>query len=155
MKTHAVALRVNERRYELEVRPNWSLLDVLRYNLKLTGTKRGCDMGDCGACTVIMNGRPVNSCLVLAVEANDKDIFTIESVAKNGELSPLQKAFVDHHAIQCGFCTPGMIMMGKCLLDESPDPTADEVRRAIGGNVCRCTGYVKIVDAIMSVGKKS
>lgn len=153
MKTHRVTLRVNGRHHEVDVKPNWSLLDVLRYHLKLTGTKRGCDEGDCGACTVIMNGRPVNSCLVLAVEANDKEIITIESLAKNGELHPLQKAFIDHHAIQCGFCTPGMIMTGKWLLDENPNPTADEVRRAIAGNVCRCTGYVNIVKAIMSVKK--
>jgi carbon-monoxide dehydrogenase small subunit len=149
-----ISLTINGRHYELAVPPNRTLLDMLRYDLKLTGTKKGCDEGDCGACTVIMDGRPVNSCLVLAVQANGKDITTIEGVETDEGLHPIQKAFVEHGAIQCGFCSSGMILSGKSLLENNPNPTELEVRTAISGNLCRCTGYQKIVEAIQSAGKE-
>jgi len=135
------------------VEPRHTLLKVLRENLGLTGTKKGCDTGDCGACTVLLNGRPVNSCLVLAVEANGAKITTIEGLAKGDELHPIQEAFIQHGAIQCGYCTPGMVLSAKALLDENPHPSELEVKKAIAGNLCRCTGYVKIIRAIMSVSK--
>ncbi|MBN2324163.1 MAG: (2Fe-2S)-binding protein [Spirochaetes bacterium] len=144
----AVVLRVNGEEYELEVKPQETLLDVIRERLSLTGTKRGCETGDCGACTVIMNHKAVSSCLVLAVEADGAEIVTIEGLAKEGKLHPLQEAFVRHGAVQCGFCTPGMILSAKALLDENKNPTEEEIRRAISGNLCRCTGYTKIVEAI-------
>jgi len=139
---------VNGEDYEVLVEPRDSLLDVLRDKLNLTGTKKGCNTGDCGACTVIMDGRPVNSCLVLAVEAEGKEILTIEGLADGSQIHPLQEAFIKCGAVQCGYCTPGMIMSAKTLLDENPNPTEDAIKRAIAGNLCRCTGYVKIIDAI-------
>jgi aerobic-type carbon monoxide dehydrogenase small subunit (CoxS/CutS family) len=143
-----ITLTVNDETYEIDVQPKDLLLDVIRDKLSLTGTKRGCDTGECGACTVIMSGKPVNSCLVLAVEADGREITTIEGLAKNGILHPLQEAFVKHGAIQCGFCTPGMILSAKALLDGNSDPTEEEIRVAISGNLCRCTGYTKIIEAI-------
>ncbi|MFH1335442.1 MAG: (2Fe-2S)-binding protein, partial [Candidatus Zixiibacteriota bacterium] len=134
--------------------PRRTLLEVLRDNLGLTGAKEACDTGDCGACTVIIEGKPVVSCLTLAIEAQGKEILTIEGLAKDGILHPLQQAFVEHGAIQCGFCTPGMIMAAKALLDEIPKPSEAEVRRGIAGNLCRCTGYAKIIEAILAVSKK-
>lgn len=145
---HNIRLTVNGESYTVAVEPCESLLDVLRDKLSLTGTKKGCNRGDCGACTIIIDGKTVNSCLVLAVEADDKEVLTIEGLANNGQLHPIQEAFVQYGAVQCGYCTPGMIMSVKVLLDENPNPTEEEVKRAIGGNLCRCTGYVKIVDAI-------
>ena len=145
---HNIRLAVNGETYTIAVEPRESLLDVLRDKLGLTGTKKGCNRGDCGACTVIMDGKPVNSCLVLAVEADGKELLTIEGLADKGQLHPVQEAFIQYGAIQCGYCTPGMIMSAKALLDENPNPTEEEIRRAIGGNLCRCTGYVKIIDAI-------
>jgi len=150
---HLIKLTVNGQEYEVAVEPNRSLLDVLRDDLELTGTKKGCETGDCGACTVIMDGKPVNSCLVLAVSAKDKDILTIEGVAQGGKLHPVQEAFINYGAIQCGYCTPGMILSAKALLDENPHPTEWEVREAIAGNLCRCTGYVKIVQAILAAAE--
>jgi len=144
---------VNGELYEVAVHPHWTLLEVLREELDLTGAKKGCDAGDCGGCTVILDGKPVVSCLTLAVEADGRDILTIEGLAQNGQLHPIQNAFVEHGAIQCGFCTPGMIMSAKALLDENPNPTEEEVRRAIAGNLCRCTGYVKIVEAILAASR--
>ena len=144
-------LIVNGVIYQLTVDDNRILLDVLRDDLGLTGTKKGCDSGNCGACTVILNGKPVNSCLVLAVDVNGSIITTIEGLAQGNELHPLQKAFVEHGAIQCGFCTPGMILSAKALLDQNPHPTENEIRQAIAGNLCRCTGYTKIVEAILAV----
>ena len=149
-----IKLKVNGRTQEVVVQPYWTLLRVLRDNLGLMGTKWGCESGDCGVCSVIIDDKIINSCLVLAMDATDKNIVTIEGLAQNGNLHPLQKAFVRHGAIQCGYCTPGMIMAAKALLDENPQPTEDEVRMALAGNLCRCTGYVKIVEAILSLTAK-
>jgi aerobic carbon-monoxide dehydrogenase small subunit len=149
-----VTFTVNDEVHEIVVEPNELLVDVLRDRLDLTGTKVGCGTGDCGACTVIVDGKPVNSCLMLAVEANGKEILTIEGLAKNGKLHPLQEAFVEEGAIQCGFCTPGMVLSAKALLDRNPQPTEGEIRMEIAGNICRCTGYVKIVDAIWAASRK-
>ena len=146
-----IELLVNGQTYVTEVEPDELLVDVLRDKLGLTGTKKGCGTGDCGACTVIIAGRAVNSCLVLAVAAAGKPILTIEGLAQDGQLHPLQQSFIEHGAIQCGFCTPGMILMAKALLDENPHPSEDEVRAGIAGNLCRCTGYTKIVRAILAV----
>lgn len=149
-----VRMTINGELYEVALHPFRSLLDVLREECGLTGTKKGCDVGDCGACTVIMDGKPLNACLVLGVEADGAEILTIEGLAQpDGEggyrLHPLQESFLTHGAAQCGFCTPGMIMAAKALLDENPQPTEEEVRFAIAGNICRCTGYTKIFEAIV------
>jgi carbon-monoxide dehydrogenase small subunit len=150
-----ITLTVNNQEYELAVEPNLTLLDLLRYHLELTGTKKGCDEGDCGACTVIMNGKPVSSCLVLAVQANGKEILTIEGMETEEGIHPIQQAFVDNGAIQCGYCTPGMILSAKALLDRNPHPSEEEIRTAISGNLCRCTGYQKIVEAIEEASVKT
>ena len=144
-----ISLTLNGEKRELDIEHYRSLLDVLRNDAGLTGTKKGCDVGDCGACTVIMNGKPVNACLVLGAEAHGSEVTTIE-----GLQHPLQESFIAHGAAQCGFCTPGMLMMAKALLDEKPHPTEEEVRFAIAGNICRCTGYTKIVEAILSVSNE-
>jgi aerobic carbon-monoxide dehydrogenase small subunit len=149
-----IKLNVNNEEYELAVEANRTLLDLLRYDLGLTGTKKGCDEGDCGACTVIMDGKAVSSCLVLAVQANGRKILTIEGVGTKDGLHPIQQAFVENGAIQCGFCTPGMILSAKALLDRNPHPDEQEIRTAISGNLCRCTGYQKIVEAIEEAGEK-
>jgi aerobic carbon-monoxide dehydrogenase small subunit len=146
-----INLTVNDREYEIAVAPNMTLTDLIRYELGLTGTKKGCETGDCGACTVIMDGLPVNSCLVLAVQANGRTIETIEGLETDTGLHPVQDAFVEHGAIQCGFCSPGMILSAKHLLDKTPHPDEGQIRAAISGNLCRCTGYQKIIDAIKSV----
>lgn len=148
-----IELLVNGEPYDIEVDAHRTLLEVLRENLGLTGTKKGCDEGNCGACTILMNGKPVTSCLVLAIEAHGKEIVTIEGLASDGKLHPVQEAFVQHGAIQCGFCTPGMVLTAKAFIDNNPKPSEEEVRKAIEGNICRCTGYVKIVEAIMSVNE--
>ncbi len=145
-----IKLNVNGNDYEVAVRPGTTLLDLLREELRLTGTKKGCELGDCGACTVIMEGKPVNSCLVLALEADGKYVTTIEGITIGKELHPIQHAFVEKGAIQCGYCTPGMIVRTKALLDENQDPTEDEIRKALSGNLCRCTGYTKIFEAVES-----
>ena len=150
-----INLTVNRKKYELAVAPNMTLADMLRKELGLTGTKKGCDAGDCGTCTVILDGKPVNSCLVLALQANGRDVLTIEGVATDEGLHPIQKSFVEKGAIQCGFCSPGMILSAKALLDGNPKPTELEVRTAISGNLCRCTGYQKIVEAILSTALSS
>lgn len=138
---------------QLTVKDNETLLEVLRERLGLTGVKKGCDVGECGTCTVVVDGEPTLSCITLAVEMEGKKITTIEGLAQGGELHPLQKAFHEHGAVQCGFCTPGMIMSGKALLDKNPKPTEHEVRRAISGNSCRCTGYDKPVKAILAAAE--
>ena len=150
---HTIKLRVNEEDYEVSVEPRKTLLWVLREALELTGTKEGCGTGDCGACTVLMDGKPVNACLILGVEAEGHEIVTIEGIARGGELHPIQHAFVEKGAIQCGFCTPGMVISAKALLDHNPNPTELEVRQAISGNLCRCTGYTKIVEAILAAAQ--
>jgi carbon-monoxide dehydrogenase small subunit len=142
------AFLVNGQEREVIIEPHMLLIDVLRDELGLTGTKYACGAGDCGACTVLIDGRPSFSCLTLAVTAKGKSILTIEGVAVGNELHPIQQAFVDQGAVQCGFCTPGMILATKALLDENPQPTRDEIKTALAGNLCRCTGYVKIVDAV-------
>jgi len=148
-----VTLRVNGETYELSIDVRRTLLEVLRDELNLTGTKEGCGTGDCGACTVLLDGTPIASCLTLAVEAQGKVIYTIEGLAEDGQLHPVQRAFIEHGAIQCGFCTPGMIMSAKALLDKNPQPTETEAREAISGNYCRCTGYTKFVEAILAASQ--
>lgn len=146
-----IAFVVNGERVELTVSPYATLLGVLRNDLELTGTKYGCGEGECGACSVLLDGRIVNSCLVLAAECDGSEVLTVEGLAANGQLHPIQQAFVGHGAIQCGFCTPGMIMAAYAILKDNPCPTEDEVRRGLEGNLCRCTGYRKIVDAVLSL----
>ena len=147
-------MKVNGRPVEVAVKPTWTLLRVLREELRLTGTKKGCEQGDCGACVVIMNGKTVNSCLVLALQAESKEIETIEGLGTEDNLHPLQKSFIEHGAVQCGFCTPGMLMSSKVLLQENPKPAQEEIKVAISGNLCRCTGYTKIIKAIESASLK-
>ncbi len=150
-----VLLSVNGEKHEMLIKPNSTLLEVLRDELLLTGAKEACGSGECGACTVLVDGKPVNSCITLAVEAEAKEIETIEGLSKGGELHPLQEAFIDHHAFQCGFCTPGMIMSAKAFLKRSPEPTKEEIRDAISGNICRCTGYENAVDAILGTAMET
>ncbi len=146
---HLIKLTLNGSKVETEVDANERLIDLIRVRLKLTGTKEGCGHGECGACTVIVDGKPVNACLFPAPEANGKDVVTIEGLQESGsELSDIQQAFVDNGGVQCGFCSPGMIMSTKALLDKNPDPEDVEIRTALVGNLCRCTGYVQIVDSV-------
>ena len=149
-----ITLTVNGDVYEIMVKPNASLLDVLRNELDLTGTKRGCDSGDCGACTVIMDGKAVDACLVLAMKADGCNIVTIEGLAHGNKLDPIQEAFLEKGAVQCGFCTPGMALATKALLDNNPNPTKEEIKAGIAGNLCRCTGYTKIIEAIQTASQK-
>ncbi len=143
-----ISLIINAQPWEIQVEPDETLLDAIRGKVGLTGTKKGCDSGECGACTVIMNGRSVNSCLVLAVEADGQEITTIEGLSHGQELHPLQAAFISEGAVQCGFCTPGMIMSAKALLDSNPHPSEQQIRQGMAGNLCRCTGYGRIVAAV-------
>jgi carbon-monoxide dehydrogenase small subunit len=143
-----IKINVNGKDHELEVEDSMRLLDILRDELRLTGTKEGCAVGECGACTVIMNGNAVNSCLILATQANNATIKTVENLEQDNVLSKLQNAFVDEGAIQCGFCTPGMLMSAKALLDKTPHPTEEQIKEALEGNLCRCTGYVPILNAV-------
>jgi carbon-monoxide dehydrogenase small subunit len=151
----ALELNINGDTYEVLVSPNNTLLEVLRDKLRLTGTKRGCDLGACGACTVLIDGETHLSCLMLAVDAGGKAILTIEGLAEGGDLDPLQKAFVEKGALQCGFCTPGMILTAKAILAEEKHPTEAAIKKKMAGNLCRCTGYKKIVEAVMSVSEKT
>jgi aerobic carbon-monoxide dehydrogenase small subunit len=144
---------INKKKYELEIHPNITLLSLLRDELGLSGTKCGCEIGECGACTVLLNGKAVNSCLVLAPQIDGQEILTVEGLAENGKLDPLQESFLDHDAVHCGFCTPGMLMSGKELINANRDATEEEIRIAISGNLCRCSGYQQIVDAIADVKK--
>ena len=148
MVMHSIVVTVNGETEYLAVPSNMTLLQLLREKLALTGTKNGCEAGECGACTVLMNGEPVNSCLVLAVEADGAEIVTVEGLAEDDQLTPLQQAFVDHNAVQCGFCTPGMLISAHALLKRNPQPTEEEVKEALVGNLCRCTGYNRIVQAV-------
>ncbi|MDU6262954.1 MAG: (2Fe-2S)-binding protein [Anaerocolumna aminovalerica] len=150
---YKVNFYVNEEPVELYVDGNKTMLNILRDELCLTGTKEGCGAGECGACTIIADGKPLNACLVLAPELDGMHITTIEGIAKNGELSELQKQFVELSALQCGFCTPGFIMSGTALLQENPNPSREEIKTAIAGNLCRCTGYVRIIEAIEEAAK--
>ena len=152
MKT-VINLNVNGTIHEIAVEPFWTLADVLREKLGLIGTKKECGTGNCGACTILLQGQPVSSCLLLAIDAKDKEITTIEGVSHNGKLHPLQEAFIKHGAFQCGYCTPGQILAAKALLDVNRQPTEEEVREALVGNLCRCTGYTRIVQAVMAVSK--
>ena len=153
MKQEEITLKVNGTNYRLSIEPRRTLVEVLRENLGLTGTKKSCNQGGCRACTIMMHGKPVASCLVLATDAQGKEILTIEGLSEGEKLHPIQEAFLKNGAIQCGFCTPGMVMSAKALLDENPEPTTVEIRKAISGNLCRCTGYQHIVDSIMAASK--
>jgi carbon-monoxide dehydrogenase small subunit len=154
MKKSQIKIKVNSEWHEFTVPNKKTLLEVIREDLHLTGTKKMCDTGECGSCTVLMDGMAVNSCIVLAVDANGKEITTIESLSQIGKLHPIQEEFVTQGAIQCGFCTPGMILSAKALLDQNPNPSELEVKKAISGNFCRCTGYVRIVNAILSAAER-
>lgn len=149
-----VALHINRESRELLIRPHQTLLDVLRDQLALTGTKKGCDIGACGACTVIIDGEPALSCLTLAIRCENREIITIEGLAENGQLHPLQQSAIEHGAVQCGYCAPGWVLSAKVLLDHNPAPTSEEVRTAIAGNLCRCTGYQKIEECILAAAEK-
>ena len=152
MKKILVRLNVNEEEYEIFTSPNRTLLDILREDLELTGTKEGCGVGACGSCTVLCNGLPIRSCLTLAAEVQGADILTVEGLgSEEGGLDKIQEAFVEHGAVQCGFCTNGMLLSAKALLNRNPDPSETDIRRGISGNICRCTGYQKMVEAILDV----
>lgn len=155
MPRHPISLKVNGDVYQVDVDSRRTLLDVLRDDLELRGTHLGCDSGDCGACTVLLDGEPVPSCLVLAVDADGREVVTVEGLVQNGEPHAVQKAIVAHGGIQCGYCTPGIVVSSVALLERNPHPTEGEVREAIAGNLCRCTGYQKIVEAVVEIRKKS
>ena len=148
MRQVELHFRINGEEQRLTVPVHWTLLEVIRERLGLMGTKEGCGEGECGACTVLMDGKPVTSCIVLAKEVNGREVLTVEGLMSDGKISPLQQAFVDEGAIQCGYCTPGMLMSAQALLNENPSPTTEEIRRGIEGNICRCTGYTRIINAI-------
>jgi aerobic carbon-monoxide dehydrogenase small subunit len=150
-----LSLTVNGQKHEVAIESRQSLLQVLREELHLTGTKEGCSEGECGACTVILDGKTVDSCLIFGLEAQGRDVLTIEGLATSGTLHPVQQAFADYGGVQCGFCTPGMILAAKAVLEHNPNPTDEEIRWGIAGNLCRCTGYVKIVEAIKAAAQRS
>ena len=155
MDQKEITLKVNGEEFTVVAQHTDTLVDVLREKLDLIGTKKACDIGDCGACTILVNGKPVNSCLILAMDAEGKEITTIEGLeGKDGTLHPIQEAFITNGAVQCGFCTPGMILSAKALLDEIPNPTEEEVRQGLAGNLCRCTGYAKIVQAVLDAAQR-
>ncbi|MDY7079548.1 MAG: (2Fe-2S)-binding protein [Chloroflexota bacterium] len=154
MANHTISVTVNGGKEYLDVPSNMTLLRMLREKLALTGTKNGCAAGECGACTVLVDGEPVNSCMMLAVEADGREITTVEGLADGEQLSTLQEAFVEHNAVQCGFCTPGVLISAHALLERNPHPTGDQVREAIVGNLCRCTGYLRIVQAVQTAADK-
>ena len=149
-----IRFKLNGREGEAEVEPNTLLLNLLREQFHLTGAKYGCGIGECGACTVLLDGEPILSCLTLAVEVDGREVTTIEGLAEDGELHPLQRAFLEEGAVQCGFCTPGMILTAKALLEENPNPSEDEIREYLKGNLCRCTGYVNIVKAVKKAAEE-
>lgn len=154
MMKEIVKFIINGKEYEIPIEPRMTLLQVLRDEIDLTGTKYGCGIGECGACTVLIDGKPILSCCNLAITAKEKNITTIEGLAGDGNLHPIQQAFIDCGAVQCGYCTAGMIMTAKALLDENPNPAREEVKEYLAGNICRCTGYVKIVDAVLAAAKR-
>ncbi len=153
MTYHKISVTVNGSEEFLEVPSNMTLLQMLREKLGLTGTKNGCSAGECGACTVMLNGEPVNSCMVLAVECQGADVLTVEGLVKEGLLDPIQQAIIDHGGVQCGYCTPGVLMSARALLNRNPHPTENDIREALVGNLCRCTGYMSSVAAVKEVGK--
>ena len=159
MATHSITVTVNGGRERLDAPSNMTLLQLLREKLAITGAKNGCSAGECGACTVLMNGQPVNSCMVLAVEADGAEIVTVEGLAdggraRDGQLTPIQEAFMEHNAVQCGFCTPGMLISAHALLKRNPHPTEEEIKSAMVGNLCRCTGYLRIIQAVQTAAEK-
>jgi carbon-monoxide dehydrogenase small subunit len=154
MNYHKISFSLNGTQEIREVRSNMTLLRFLREQLGVMGVKSGCDTGECGACTVLLNGEPVNACLVLAVEVDDCEVVTVEGLSTDEQLDPLQQAFIDHNGIQCGFCTPGILISAKALLDRQPHPSRDEIKDALRGNLCRCTGYVRIIDAVEAAAKE-
>ncbi len=153
MVTHTISLIINGTEEQLQVPSNMTLLHALRDKLGFTGTKNGCEAGECGACTVLVDGEPMNSCLVLAVELNGREITTVEGLAENGKLTPLQQAFADLNAVQCGYCTPGMLMSATALLRRNPHPSEIDIQEALLGNLCRCTGYQRIIDAVLKASR--
>ncbi|MFO7741022.1 MAG: (2Fe-2S)-binding protein [Anaerolineae bacterium] len=155
MGSHPITVTVNGAKERLNVQSNETLLQMLRERLALTGTKNGCSAGECGACTIVMNGEPVNSCMVLAVEADGAEIVTVEGLAKDGQLTLLQEAFAEHNAVQCGFCTPGVLISAHALLERNPHPTEEETKLALVGNLCRCTGYLRLVEAVQAAAEKA
>lgn len=155
MPKQIINLSVNGRSYEIAVEPRWTLLETVREQVRLTGSKEGCGTGDCGACSMIVDGRLITSCLMLAVQADGGEILTIEGLAINGTLHPIQQAFIDTGGVQCGFCTPGMIMATKALLDRNSKPILDDVREGLAGNLCRCTGYSKIYEAVLAAAERT
>ncbi len=154
MGVHSITMTVNGGRERLDVPSNMTLLQLLREQLAFTGTKNGCSAGECGACTILMNGEPVNSCMVLAVESDGAEIVTVEGLADDGQLTPLQEAFMEHNAVQCGFCTPGVLISAHALLKRNPHPTEEEIKSAMVGNLCRCTGYLRIIKAVQTASKR-
>ena len=155
MTTHTITVTVNGSQEHLMVPSNMTLLQMLREKMALTGTKNGCEAGECGACTVLVDGEPVNSCMTLAVEVDGRAVTTVEGLAHGGQLSPLQEAFVEHNAVQCGFCTPGVLISAHALLERNPHPTEEEIRAALVGNLCRCTGYLRIIQAVQTAAEHS
>jgi len=154
MAMHRISLTINGEYEQVDVPSNLTLLQMLREKLALTGTKNGCMAGECGSCTVLLNGEPVNSCMVLAVECQGVNILTVEGLAKDGVLDPVQQAIIDHNGVQCGYCTPGILISSRALLDRNPDPSEDDIREALVGNLCRCTGYLRIVDAVKDAANR-
>lgn len=148
-----LVMRLNQQDVAVQVRPDALLVDVLRDELELTGAKEACGEGECGACTVLLDGEPVTSCLVPALKAQGREVVTVEGLSSSGELHPLQRAFIEHGAVQCGYCTPGMLMSAKALLDRNPHPSEEEIKEAVSGNLCRCTGYVKIIEAVVAASQ--
>ena len=154
MAQHRISLTINGELEQVEVPSQMTLLQMLRDKLALTGTKNGCSAGECGACTVMLNGEAVNSCMVLAVECQGANVVTVEGLAQDGVLDPVQQAIIDHGGVQCGFCTPGMLISARALLDRNPDPSEAEIRAALVGNLCRCTGYLRIVEAVQDAAQR-
>ena len=154
MANHQISLTINGEIEQVAVSSNMTLLQLLRDRLALTGTKNGCNAGECGACTVLLNGEPVNSCMVLAVECDGMSVITVEGLVKDGVLDPVQQTIIEHGGVQCGFCTPGILISARALIDRNANPSDDDIREALVGNLCRCTGYVKIVEAVLAAAKK-
>jgi len=154
MTIHQITLTINGGYEQVDVPANMTLLQMLRDKLSLTGTKNGCNAGECGACTVLLDGEPINSCMILAVECAGADIVTVEGLAHDGVLDPVQQTIIEHGAVQCGFCTPGILISARGLLDRNPNPSEDEIREALVGNLCRCTGYLRIIDAVKDAASR-